>query len=127
MNDETQEPYDSEFLLLVGALVHIYWFAIFATLGIVLAALYILLMYQRTMTGPTRPEVAGMRDLNLREVSALAPLLVLIVLLGFYPKPLTTIINPAVADTLQQVGVSDPQPDVTDGSFSDSAQEETDQ
>ncbi|MDV3297175.1 MAG: NADH-quinone oxidoreductase subunit M, partial [Brachybacterium paraconglomeratum] len=92
--------------------VHNWWYTVFAVIGIVLAALYILLMYQRTMTGPTRPEVAGMRDLNLREVTALAPLVVLIVLLGFYPKPLTEIINPAVQDTLQQVGVSDPAPEV---------------
>jgi len=120
-------PFVSEFLVLVGVFVHNLWFAVFATLGIVLAALYILLMYQRTMTGPTRPEIAGMRDLNLREVSALAPLLVLIVLLGFYPKPLTTIINPAVADTLQQVGVSDPEPDVPGGTASSSAEEEADQ
>jgi NADH-quinone oxidoreductase subunit M len=78
----------------------------------VLSAVYILLMYQRTMTGPTRPEVAGFKDLGLREVTALAPLLVLIVLLGFYPRPLTEIINPAVRDTLQQVGVNDPSPAV---------------
>ena len=105
-------PFVSEFLVLVGTFAHNWWFAVFATLGIVLAALYILLMYQRTMTGPPVPAVAGMRDLGLREVSALAPLLVLIVLLGFYPKPLTAIIDPAVKDTLQQVGVSDPAPDV---------------
>ncbi len=105
-------PFVSEFLVLVGAFTYNWWYAVFAVLGIVLAALYILLMYQRTMTGPTVPAVAPMRDLGLREVSALAPLLVLIVLLGFYPKPLTTIIEPAVQETLQQVGVSDPAPDV---------------
>jgi NADH-quinone oxidoreductase subunit M len=105
-------PFVSEFLVIVGAFVYSWWYAAFAVLGIVLAALYILLMYQRTMTGPTVPAVAGMKDLGLREVSALAPLLVLIVLLGFYAKPLTTIIDPAVQDTLQHVGVSDPAPEV---------------
>jgi NADH-quinone oxidoreductase subunit M len=105
-------PFISEFLVLVGTFSYNWWFAIFATLGIVLAALYILLMYQRTMTGPTVPAVAPIKDLGLREVSALAPLLVLIVALGFFPKPLTSIIEPAVQDTLQQVGVSDPTPEV---------------
>jgi NADH-quinone oxidoreductase subunit M len=105
-------PFVSEFLVLVGAFAYNWWYAVFAVLGIVLAALYILLMYQRTMTGPTTPAVAPMRDLGLREVSALAPLLVLIVLLGFYPRPLTAIIEPAVQETLQQVGVSDPAPEV---------------
>jgi NADH-quinone oxidoreductase subunit M len=105
-------PFVSEFLVLVGTFAYNWWFAVFAVTGIVLAALYILLMYQRTMTGPVVPAVASMRDLGMREISALAPLLVLIVLLGFYPKPLTAIIEPAAQDTLQQVGVSDPAPEV---------------
>jgi NADH-quinone oxidoreductase subunit M len=117
-------PFVSEFLVLLGAFTHNWWYAAFAVLGIVLSAVYILLMYQRTMTGPTRPEVAGFKDLGAREVTALAPLLVLIVLLGFYPRPLTSIINPAVRDTLQQVGVQDPKPAVPAQA---GAQEETTQ
>jgi NADH-quinone oxidoreductase subunit M len=105
-------PFISEFLVLVGTFAYNWWYAAFAVLGIVLAALYILLMYQRTMTGPTQPAVAGMKDLNLREIGALAPLLLLIVVLGFFPKPLTAIINPAVGHTLEQVGVTDPEPAV---------------
>ena len=103
-------PFVSEFMVLVGAFSNAWWWGAAAVLAIVLAALYILLMYQRMMTGPTRPEVAGMSDLNVREIAAMAPLLVLLVVLGFFPKPLTAIINPAVADTLQQVGVHDPSP-----------------
>ena len=103
-------PFVSEFLVLVGAFVYGWGWAIVAVLGIVLAALYILLMYQRTMTGPTRPELVGMKDLNLREVGALAPLVLLIVLLGFYPKPLTAIINPAVGHVLTDIGAQDPKP-----------------
>ena len=105
-------PFVSEFLVLVGTFAYNWWFAVFATLGIVLAAVYILLMYQRTMTGPTVPAVVAMKDLGAREVVALAPLMLLIVVLGFFPKPLTTIINPAVADSLEHVGVQDPAPDV---------------
>ncbi|MGN6129232.1 MAG: NADH-quinone oxidoreductase subunit M [Nocardioidaceae bacterium] len=105
-------PFVSEFLVLVGTFVHNWWYAIFAVLGIVLAALYILLMYQRTMTGPVRPELAGIKDLNVREVVALAPLVVLLVVLGFYPRPLTALINPAVGHTLSQAGAHDPQPAV---------------
>ncbi|HSJ20866.1 MAG TPA: NADH-quinone oxidoreductase subunit M [Nocardioidaceae bacterium] len=119
-------PFISEFLVLVGTFAYNWWYAVFAVLGIVLAALYILLMYQRTMTGPTVPAVATMKDLGLREVSALAPLLLLIVLLGFYPKPLTAIIDPAVQDTLQQVGVSDPAPEVP-ATVGSGEEEESDQ
>ncbi len=102
----------SEFLVLAGTFTHSVTAAVLATLGIVLAALYILLMYQRTMTGPLRPDNAAIRDLNVREVVALAPVAVLIIGLGFFPQPLLDVINPAVADTLEQVGVSDPEPDV---------------
>jgi NADH-quinone oxidoreductase subunit M len=84
-------------------------------------------MYQRTMTGPTRPEVATMTDLNLREVGALAPLLLLIVLLGFYPAPLTSIINPAVEHTLEQAGVTDPEPAVPPVDHASDAEEESHQ
>ena len=105
-------PFVSEFLVLVGTFTYNWWFAVFATLGIVLAAVYILLMYQRTMTGVPVPAVAAMKDLGVREVVALAPLLLLIVVLGFFPKPLTAVINPAVADTLEHVGATDPAPAV---------------
>ena len=107
-------PFVSEFLVFVGAFVHNWWYAVFAVPGIVLAALYILLMYQRTMTGPVRPEVAGMRDLGVREIAALAPLVVLIIGLGFFPKPLTDIIAPGVETTLSTVGAEDPEPAVTE-------------
>ena len=118
-------PFVSEFLVLLGAFAYAWYWGAAAVLGIVLAALYILLMYQRTMTGPTVPSVAGFTDLNLREVAALAPLLVLLVVLGFFPKPLTSMINPAVADTLQQVGAKDPAPAVPAQASSSDAEETT--
>ena len=77
-----------------------------------LAAIYILLMYQRTMTGPSRPGLVATPDLNVREVVALAPLMLLLVVLGFFPKPALDVINPGVQATLQHVGVSDPRPAV---------------
>lgn len=119
-------PFISEFLVLVGAFVYSPWVAAFAVLGIVLAALYILLMYQRTMTGPTVAAVAGMKDLGLREISALAPLVLLIVLLGFYPKPLLSLVNPAVESTISHVGKSDPAPEVS-GSAGNATHEEAQQ
>ena len=60
------------------------------------------------MTGPVRAGVAGMRDLGAREIVAVAPLLVLIVVLGLFPKPLLSVINPAVDFTMSQVGKADP-------------------
>lgn len=98
----------SEFLVLVGTFSRYQVAAGLAAVGMILAALYILWMYQRTMTGPVRENVAGMRDLSRRELAAIAPLLAVIVGLGFYPKPVIDMITPAVEQTMTQVGVSDP-------------------
>jgi NADH-quinone oxidoreductase subunit M len=100
----------SEFLVLVGTFTRYEVAAALATLGIILAAIYILWMYQRTMTGPVRPEVADMPDLKGRELWAVAPLIALIIVLGVYPKPVLDIINPAVNQTLVQVHSPDPTP-----------------
>jgi NADH-quinone oxidoreductase subunit M len=109
-------PFVSEFLVIVGTFSHSVVAASFAVIGIVLAAIYILLMYQRTMTGPTRVEVVGMRDLDTREVVALAPVLILIVIFGFFPKPLLDVINPSVDHTMSQVDRHDPAPTVAEQS-----------
>ncbi len=103
----------SEFLVLIGTYTRYPVAAVLAALGVILAALYILLAYQRTMQGVLRlPAHLGgaMRDLKLREVLAVAPLLALMIFLGFYPKPLTDVITPAVDATMQDAGVSDPEP-----------------
>jgi NADH-quinone oxidoreductase subunit M len=105
----------SEFMVLAGTFSRYPLAAGISTLAIVLAALYILLMYQRTMTGPV-PEVVEKsvrHDLNGRERWAIAPLVLLILVLGFFPKPLLDVIDPAVTATMQRVGVSDPAPLVT--------------
>ncbi|MEJ7773600.1 MAG: NADH-quinone oxidoreductase subunit M [Nocardioidaceae bacterium] len=105
-------PFVSEFLVLAGTFTVSITAAVVATLGIVLAAVYILYMYQRTMTGPLRESTKNLPDLRPREIAALAPLLLLIVVLGFFPKPALDAVNPTVDRLLQQVGVSDPQPTV---------------
>ncbi|MFG3125886.1 NADH-quinone oxidoreductase subunit M [Streptomyces sp. NPDC017615] len=105
-------PFVSEFLVLVGTFSRYPVIGIIATVGIVLAALYTLVLYQRTMTGPVKPEVSAMPDLRVREVLVVAPLIVLLVLLGVYPKPLTDIVNPAVKQTMSDVHQKDPKPAV---------------
>jgi NADH-quinone oxidoreductase subunit M len=104
----------SEFMVLAGTFGRHPAYAVVSTLAIVLAALYILIMYQRTMTGPVAPEVQErVTELNGRERLAMAPLVLLIFVLGVFPKPLLSIIEPATQATLQHVGVTDPQPRVT--------------
>jgi NADH-quinone oxidoreductase subunit M len=152
----------SEFLVLVGTFTRYRALAIVATVGIVLAAIYVLYLIQRTLTGPrpawatadgspVQPEGEGgpaysvataevgtgagvhgpgdpdpslnepvtpggvrrrgpVRDLSLREAIAIGPLLLLIVLMGIYPKPVLDVIRPAVNATLQDVHRGDPAP-----------------
>jgi NADH-quinone oxidoreductase subunit M len=100
----------SEFLVLVGTFTRYEAAAILATVGIILAAIYILWMYQRTMTGPVRPEVASMPDLGARELWAVGPLIALIIVLGVYPKPVIDVINPAVRQTLTSAHSTNPVP-----------------
>jgi NADH-quinone oxidoreductase subunit M len=100
----------SEFLVLLGTFSRYKLPAIIATAGIILAAIYILWMYQRTMNGPVREEVAGMKDLRPRELLAVVPLVGLLIFAGVYPKPVLDIINPAVKVTMAQVHITDPKP-----------------
>jgi NADH-quinone oxidoreductase subunit M len=100
----------SEFLVLLGTFSRYKVAATFATAGIILAAIYILWMYQRAMGGPVRDQVADFKDLRPRELLAVVPLIVLIIGVGVYPKPVLDIINPAVRVTMAQVHETDPVP-----------------
>jgi NADH-quinone oxidoreductase subunit M len=100
----------SEFLVLVGTFTRYRAAAVAATVGIILAAIYVLWLYQRTMTGPVRPGVEKFPDLRPRELLAVGPLIALLIVFGFFPQPLLNIINPAVSHTLVQVHATDPVP-----------------
>ncbi len=90
-------PFVSEFLVLAGAFTVSVPLAVVATSGIVLAAVYVLVLYQRTMTGDLTEESRSVTDLSAREVAALSPLVVFIIGFGLYPQPLLDLVNPAVA------------------------------
>ncbi len=100
----------SEFLVLVGTFTRYPVAAVIATFGIVLAALYILIPVQRSLHGPTTPGNENLKDLNLREKIAIAPVMAIIIFLGFYPAPALNVINPAAAHVLSQIGFTDPAP-----------------
>ncbi|MBM7770425.1 NADH-quinone oxidoreductase subunit M [Actinokineospora baliensis] len=117
----------SEFLVLIGSFPNAPVYTIIATVGMVLAALYVLWLYQRIMQGPLRgtalvgaaggpgtmidPEIGAKRaiaDLNGREKLVLAPLVLLIVGLGLYPKPVLDVVTPTVDATMCQAALVDP-------------------
>jgi NADH-quinone oxidoreductase subunit M len=100
----------SEFLVLVGTFTRYPAAAVIGTLGIILAALYVLLLVQRSLHGPLKEGNEGTHDLVLREKIAIAPVILALVLLGFYPKPAIHTINPMTSQILSQVQVGDPSP-----------------
>jgi NADH-quinone oxidoreductase subunit M len=128
----------SEFLVLIGAFSTRPVFTVVATVGIVFAALYVLWVYQRVFTGPlrgaavvgdgpgaasaatmagtddttdgswARRTTARFGDLTRGEVAVMAPLVALVLVLGFFPGPVLEVLEPAVAATMAEVGAADP-------------------
>ncbi|MDB5735638.1 MAG: NADH-quinone oxidoreductase subunit [Alphaproteobacteria bacterium] len=87
-----------EFLTMLGAFLHNSWIAIFSATGVILSAAYALYLYRRVIFGAlVKPSLKTMKDLTPREIALLAPLVVITILLGIYPKPVFDVTTPAVA------------------------------
>jgi NADH-quinone oxidoreductase subunit M len=85
-----------EFLVLLGTFVTHRWWAVVAATGVILAAVYLLWAYQRVFHGEPDDANRDFREITWREGAVLAPLLVLIVFLGVYPKPVLDRMAPSV-------------------------------
>ncbi len=93
-----------EFAILIGSYLTLPVLAIIATSGVVLAAIYLLWAYERMFTGPvTNSKLEALRDLGFREVAILVPLLLLIIGMGVYPKPVLERIEPSVGVILDRI------------------------
>jgi NADH-quinone oxidoreductase subunit M len=93
----------SEYLILIGAFATHAWWAVAAALGVVLAALYLLWAYQRVFHGRAEAENAAMADATSAERWVLVPVVVLIVALGVFPKPVLDRITPSVQQLIEHV------------------------
>jgi NADH-quinone oxidoreductase subunit M len=96
-----------EFTILLGAFgslaINNAWFAAISALGVIMAAVYILFMFQKMFLGPQGEVVEeaqhhgrSLRDLNWREIATIAPILLFIFWIGLYPKPFFTLMAPTI-------------------------------
>ena len=110
-----------EFLILLGTFVTHRWWAVVATAGVVLAALYLLWAYQQAFHHEPDEANAEVRDLSWREGIVVLPLVLLIGFLGVYPKPVLDRITPSVDRLVHSVDVQTgrSQPAVSSGTTSE--------
>ncbi|MBW2476462.1 MAG: Fe-S-binding domain-containing protein, partial [Deltaproteobacteria bacterium] len=94
-----------EFLILVGAFESgLRWYTVLATTGVILAAVYMLWMFQRVMMGKvTNPANANLKDLSAREVVVMLPLILFIFWIGVYPNTFFEKMNPSLENLISQV------------------------
>jgi len=93
----------AEFQIFAGAIGTVPWTAL-ALPGILITAALFLGALQRLLTGPVREKSVGFTDLRAPELLSIAPLLVLSLLLGVFPRPLLDLIEPAAATVADLVG-----------------------
>ncbi len=93
-----------EFLILMGSYPTMPVLTVFAATGVILAAVYLLWAYERVFTGSiTDPANRNVSDVSLGETMIFAPLVVLILVLGIYPKVALDVIGPSTAAVLERV------------------------
>jgi NADH-quinone oxidoreductase subunit M len=97
-----------EFLILIGSfkspILDNWWYTVFATSGVIFAAVYLLWMYQRVVFGQvTNSKLNGIADMNVREMIVLAPIFIFIVWIGIYPSTFLNVSNASAKKVIEQV------------------------
>jgi NADH-quinone oxidoreductase subunit M len=100
-----------EFTILLGAfgskVLGSPWFAALAAIGVILAAVYLLYMFNKVFMGPVdKDENRKLLDMNLREIVTLAPLLILIFWIGLYPSPFFNLMEASVTKLVESIQVA---------------------
>lgn len=95
-----------EFSILLGAFEAHRWWAVVATSGVILSAVYLLWAYKRVFHGPVEGKNAEIKDLRIKERIGIGLFIVPIVLLGVYPRIVTDRIEPSVDVILERIEMS---------------------
>lgn len=100
-----------EFMILFGSFItdaFSKWYVVFAATGVILAAVYMLWMFQRVMFGTLDKTNEELPDLNAREIVVMLPLLLFIVWIGVYPKPFLSKMQKSVGLVVTKVQQTEP-------------------
>jgi NADH-quinone oxidoreductase subunit M len=92
-----------EFLILIGSFESARWWTVMATVGVVLAALYLLWAYQRVFHGEPDEANSSFKELNAKEGMLMAVFVAIILFTGIYPKPMLERIEPSVNSFIEHV------------------------
>jgi NADH-quinone oxidoreductase subunit M len=92
-----------EFLVLIGSFESkLRWYTVVASSGVILSAVYMLWVFQRVMFGElNNPKNKELKDLNCREIAIMVPLIVMIFVMGLYPKPFIDRMLPSIDKMIQ--------------------------
>ncbi|HEY4264969.1 MAG TPA: NADH-quinone oxidoreductase subunit M, partial [Micropepsaceae bacterium] len=91
-----------EFLTLLAAFRYNSWLAIVGTTGVILSAAYALWLYRRVIYGALeKPALKSISDLSPREFAFMAPLVIITIVLGVYPKPIFDVTRASVAHLVE--------------------------
>ena len=101
-----------EFPILLGSYQTAPWAAVLAAFGVIFAAIYLLWAYQRMFHGPVEGRSVGLADLNVREIAVMVPLVLLMLGIGLYPKPIYDRVNPSVDAIVGQARAGADLPDI---------------
>jgi len=92
-----------EFLVLVGTFQVNSGVALLAATGVILGAVYMLYLYRRVIFGQlTKESLAAIRDINGREISIFAPLVVIVFIMGIYPEPFLDVMHVSVENLIER-------------------------
>jgi NADH-quinone oxidoreductase subunit M len=90
-----------EFLTLIGTFRVNNWVATLATLGTILSAAYMLWLYRKVIFGKLeKPSLFNISDIGWREIVVLAPLVILTIVFGVYPKPVLDLSSASVTQLI---------------------------
>jgi len=95
-----------EFLIILGGFTASKTMGAFAALGVIIGAAYMLWLYQRVFFMNVNPRVRGLRDMNLRELLTVAPLIGLIIWIGIYPAPVMSFTDASVQRLVERLNTA---------------------